>query len=277
MAMEQLIHKTAKRPEVKYDYFDESFHKFPSYLRRAAIETAVGQVSSFLTRYYDWQGGRRQRRDAKPPRFNPNLGVYPNLYQGQSVKFNQDFSACEIKVFTGSDWVWITIPIVRKGQRHLVITNERLSAALVVNQKTCHLSVPFLCKPHSLPEGDRVVAVDLGINTTAAVSVVTSNGTVIARHFIHPARDIDRRDKRLKRISSKAKRTIGGSKNGKLYKGFCRGNYRKATNINREIGQKVSSTIVQIAQQYGAKVIVQGKRILSIRQPQSQQAQVQSH
>jgi hypothetical protein len=41
----------------------------------------------------------------------------------------------------------------------------------------------------------------LGINTTATVSVVSQDGTVIHREFIHPGRDIDRRDKRLKSVS----------------------------------------------------------------------------
>ncbi len=32
-------------------YFEKRFYKFPSSLRRAAIEFVKGQVSSFLTRY----------------------------------------------------------------------------------------------------------------------------------------------------------------------------------------------------------------------------------
>lgn len=96
----------------------------------------------------------------------------------------------------------------------------------------------------------RYVSYNLGINTTATVSVINPDGTVSHREFIHPGRDIDRRDKRLKRISRKAQLT------GKLYKGFCRSLYRKAGNINREIGQKVSTRLVQIAKQYGVKYIV---------------------
>ena len=43
---------------------------------------------------------------------------------------------------------------------------------------------------------------------------------------------------------------------GKLSKGFARGLYRKANNINREIGQKVSARLIKIAKQYGVKYIV---------------------
>ena len=55
---------------------------------------------------------------------------------------------------------------------------------------------------------------------------------------------------RLKRLCKKASLT------GKLQKGFARGLYRKAGNINREIGQKVSARLVKIAKQYGVKYIV---------------------
>ena len=41
-----------------------------------------------------------------------------------------------------------------------------------------------------------------------------------------------------------------------MHKGFCRGLYRKAGNINQEIGQKISSRLIQIAKQYGVKYIV---------------------
>lgn len=94
----------------------------------------------------------------------------------------------------------------------------------------------------------------MGINSTATVSVITSTGTVIHREFIHPGRDIDCRDKRLKLISRKAKQTC--RKKSKLPFGFCRNLYRKATNINREISQRISRQIVKIAQIKGAKTIV---------------------
>ena len=94
-AIERLIHKTAAHPHPKHDYFGKRFYKFPSYLRRAAIEFVCGQVSSFLTRYREWQGGNRNRRDAKPPRFNPETGCYPTLYRGQCIKFTDDLGLAQ--------------------------------------------------------------------------------------------------------------------------------------------------------------------------------------
>lgn len=40
-ALEKLTHKTVLNPSPKYD-FDSAFYKFPSYLRRAAFQSAIG-------------------------------------------------------------------------------------------------------------------------------------------------------------------------------------------------------------------------------------------
>ncbi|MGK7874873.1 MAG: IS200/IS605 family accessory protein TnpB-related protein [Xenococcaceae cyanobacterium] len=252
-AVERWIHATAKRPSVKYPQINQVFHKFPSYYRRAAISFAIGQVSSYMTRYRDWQTGNRKRRDAKPPRLNAHAGCYPALYKGQCYK-RQGLDAVEIKVFTGSDWVWTTVQITGFGDRHEIGGNKMLSPSLILNPKSCHLSVPFHCKPPKRKPDKNVVAVDLGINTTATVAVVTFDGTVIHREFIHPGRDIDRRDKRLKSVSMRASKTMG--KGGKLHKGFCSNTYRKCRNINTQIGHIVSKRIVQIAAEYNAEAIV---------------------
>lgn len=110
------------------------------------------------------------------------------------------------------------------------------------------------CKPEKREGSSNVTAVDLGINTTATVTVVEKNGTVIHREFIHPGRDIDRRDKRLNTVSIKAKKTMG--KGGKLHSGFCRGIYRKCRHINKQISHNVSKRIVQIASRYNSNAIV---------------------
>lgn len=253
-AIEKLVHRTAQNPNPRYPAIDKAFHKFPSYLRRAAIMFAVGQVSSYMTRYWDWQSGQsRNRRDAKPPILNSLCGCYPTLYKGQCFKLH-GFEQVELKVFTGTDWIWITMPIASLRERHKVSTNQMKSPSLIVSDKSCHLSVPFECHPEKVKGSGLVVAVDLGINTTATVSVVSQDGTVIHREFIHPGRDIDRRDKRLKSVSMRAKKTMG--KGGKLGKGFCKNTYRKCRNINQQIGNIVSKQITQIAQKYSADAIV---------------------
>jgi IS605 OrfB family transposase len=253
-AVERLMHSTANRPVVKYPQIDRVFHKFPSYYRRAAISFAIGQVSSYITRYRDWQSGlSRKRRDAKPPTLNADAGCYPALYKGQCYKLHA-YDAVEIKVFTGADWVWTTVQITGLRERHEVPGNKMLSPSLIFNSKACHLSVPFHCVPPKRKRNENVVAVDLGINTTATVTVVTFDGTVIHRKFIHPGRDIDRRDKRLKSVSMRASKTMG--RGGKLHKGFCANTDRKCQNINTQIGHIVSKRIVQIASEFNSEAIV---------------------
>lgn len=248
-AVEKLIHKTSSNPNPKYQYFQKRFYKFPSYLRRAAIEFVGGQVSSFLTRYYDWQSGNRKRRDALPPRFNPEAGCYPALYRGQCIKFSDDFGSAQIKVWNGSDWVWTNVQIMRVRERHLLALSIGLSPSLIVRDGKAHLSVPFKLHPKKLT-GDVVCAVDVGINTTATATIVGSDGTVISRKFFHRGGDIDRRDKVLGQIRRKAKLTK------KLHKGFCKGLYRRARGINHNMAQHISKEIVQFASQHGASVIV---------------------
>ncbi|MGQ4647172.1 IS200/IS605 family accessory protein TnpB-related protein [Lyngbya aestuarii] len=253
-AVERLVHATTKNPHPKYPQINKAFPKFPSYLRRAAIMFAAGQVSSYMTRYRNWQSGQsRHRRDAKPPILNSEAGCYPALYKGQCFKLHS-FEQVEIKVFTGKDWIWTTIQITSWRERHLVANNKIKSPSLIIDGKRCHLSVPFECHPEKVRGTGFVVAVDLGLNTTATVSVVSRNGTVIHREFIHPGRDIDRRDKRLKSVSMRAKKTMG--KGGKLNSGFCKHIYRKCRNINQQIGHIVSQRITQIAQEYSVDAIV---------------------
>ena len=246
-AVEKLIHVTKKNPNPKYCYFWERFYKFPSYLRRAAIEFVKGQVSSYLARYQKWQSGVRKRRDAKPPVFNCNAGCYPALYRGQLIKFDADLAKAELKVWSGTDWVWLEVPIISKRHRHLI--GQGLSPYLIVSQKHCHLAVPFKIQPPQW-SSDRICAVDVGINTLATASIVCPDGTVTARTFIHRAVDIDRRDKQALAIRRKARLTL------KLYKGFCKTQYRKARNYNRNISEQVSRELVNFALANGASVIV---------------------
>ncbi|MGK7892108.1 MAG: IS200/IS605 family accessory protein TnpB-related protein [Xenococcus sp. (in: cyanobacteria)] len=246
-AIEKLIHQTKKNPTPKYKYFGVRFGKFPSYLRRAAIEFAWGQVSSYLTRYRAWQSGIRKRRGTKPPVFNPTANCYPALYGGNLIKFNSDYSIAKIKVWSGSDWIWSSIPIASVRSRHLV--GSRLSPYLVISQAKCHLAVPFKIKPSAV-KGETVCAIDVGINTLATAVIVTENGTVTARKFFHPSADIDRRDKQAAIIRKKARKTK------KLHRGFCQSHYRKARNISLNISHQISKQIVDFALANLASVIV---------------------
>lgn len=275
-AVERLIHATKQNGKPRYGVFDRRFRKFPSYLRRAAIEAACGQVSSFVTRYAKWQSGRRKRRDEKPPQRTNENALNPPLYRGQCVKFNESCTVADIKIWNGKDWVWIPVPIVGKRKRHKAPENKAQSPTLLVKGARAYLAVPFesFIKLPSPKKVRRVCALDLGINTTATASIVAQDGTVVARAFFHLAADIDRRDRGLAQIRHKARQTMG--KTGKLSEGFCKDAYRKATNRNRDMANRLSGQIIAFAQAHGVEAIVfehmkhfrpkGGKRRSSLRQ-----------
>jgi IS605 OrfB family transposase len=262
-AVERMIHQTADNPSPKHNYFQKVidkypfFRKFPSYLRRAAIADAIGIVSSFHSRYYEWQSGIRKHKTAKPPRLTVLCKTYPALYKGQQVRYGLNYQTVDIKIWSGTDWVWLeNIKIKRHGlSRHLIDGNEIQSPALVVNKNKCQLSMPIQIKKVDREDSGFVCSVDMGINNAATVSIVGKNGTVKARKFINPTRDIDRRNQRRMMIKKKSSQTVNLTKQ-KLPAGFCKGLYRKSANINLEISRKVMRGIVELAKTYNVKVIV---------------------
>lgn len=247
-AVERLMHPTAKNPNPKHRYFHNQFYKFPSYLRRAAINFVLGQVSSFMTRYDTWLDGDRRSPTAKPPGFNPVSGCYPALYAGQLLKLDEDFKVASIKLWDGKEWLWHDVQIKKTRERHKL--GELKSPSLILSGKRCHLSAPVKLVPIAIPERGRVCAVDVGINTLATASIIESSGTVVARKFFHQAADIDRRNRRAQLIRRKARKTA------KLSRGFCKSLYRKARHINEQIAQLTSRQLVDFARQNGASVIV---------------------
>lgn len=248
---EALIHPTKQRPRVRYRYFHLRFYKFPSYLRRVAINDAYGQVASFMTRYGRWLDGERRQANEKPPTLTLATQTWPALYKGQCIRYDDTLQRAAIKVFNGSDWVWTLLRIHSTGRRTEDVKAKRLSPLLVKVRGRYRLNVPFE-KKVALPAGDAdvVCAVDVGINTQATASIVRRDGTVVARCFLHRAADNDRLRRRLDRIRRKAKQT----KN--LSPGFCRQTYRKAFAIARNSAHHLSRELVRFAQAHGATVIV---------------------
>ena len=249
-AVERLVHPTSKNPNTRHTYFQNNFYKFPSYLRRAAIEFVAGQVSSYLTRYERWRSGIRSSKKSKPPVFNIDTGCYPALYQGQMFKIRDDNNV-ELKLWNGKEWRWSILQIKSKRKRHLHGVLKSPSLIFHPNKRNgLYLSVPIELKPKRKVALGKVCAVDVGINTLATCSIIKQDGTVVARKFIHPAADIDHRNKQARLIRTSAKKT----KN--LSTGFCSTRYRKAKNINNQIAHVTSNEIIRFAAQHEANVIV---------------------
>jgi len=249
--VEGLIHPTANRPSVKYRYFQHAFYKFPSYLRRSAIMDAVGQACSFLSRYDQWQTAIDRRHKHECP---PTFGVsnsFPSLYKGQCIKYADDLSFADIKVYKGNDWVWLTVPIKKTGKRATDVSQKRVSPLLVVTGKQASLAVPFERTVALSPKNAEVVcAVDLGINTSITASVVRSDGTVLGRRFIRRPGDIDRLHKRLSMIRTAAKKTK------RVSRGFAAKWYRKGFNLAKDSAHQMTRELVEFAASLGATTLV---------------------
>lgn len=70
------------------------------------------------------------------------------------------------------------------------------------------------------------------------------------RAFIHPAADIDRRDKSLAQVSHKARLT------GKLSEGGCKGLYAKGRHRNLQIACEVARELIELARAHQVTMIV---------------------
>lgn len=63
--LESLVHATEDNPEPPYARFDEEFPNLPSYLRRAALTAAIGDVSSWKSNHENWVEGGRKGHEPK--------------------------------------------------------------------------------------------------------------------------------------------------------------------------------------------------------------------
>ncbi|WP_075881795.1 IS200/IS605 family accessory protein TnpB-related protein [Vreelandella massiliensis] len=250
--IEALIHSTAKRPHVRYTYFANRYYKFPSYLRRVAIMDAVGQVRSFVTRFDQWRCGRRKHPHAKPPRLTASTKTFPSLYGGQCAKLNADATYAFIKVRQRNDWLWMGFRL--KGTCRFRGKGKAKSPLLTNNGRQWQLSLPEQFEPpkRSTTPPDRVLAVDVGINTAATWAVVDAQGTVHARGFISRT-DKDREYRLMARIRQAAKKhTRHGSR---LPPGFCRRDHQRLTRLADNQAHQISRQLVNMALNHGCQAI----------------------
>ena len=97
---EHLIH-TTKKNQARFD-FDLRFPKMPSYLRRAAIQHALGGVSSYKTRMGLWK--KTGWIEGKPRLVYENHAM-PVFYR--DVMYREDErgkDAAYLKLYDGHDW-----------------------------------------------------------------------------------------------------------------------------------------------------------------------------
>ena len=101
---EKLIH-TTKYSTAKYD-FDAKFYKFPSYLRRAAIQAALGSVSSYRSNYKNWEANGKVGNE---PKLQCDRFCFPTFYKTVMFSESNEPNQCYLKLYSKNDWVWVPI------------------------------------------------------------------------------------------------------------------------------------------------------------------------
>lgn len=245
--IERITHKTSKSPDVKYN-FDSSFYKFPSYLRRAAIAEAIGYVSSFKSQLENYNESDKK---AKQPTLNLHPNSYPVLYdKGNWIKLSD--GKARIKIYRNNDWVWLDINYDIKplysSKKYRFAGYEELSPTIRKYGKKYFLNISFKNKVKLTDNKDIACSVDLGINTSATCSIMTSDGTVMARSFINQASEKDRLNSLLGKLSKATRNS--GIKNSKPNL------WRKINNIKKHIAIDTMNKIIAFAQANNATVIV---------------------
>lgn len=102
-AIERLIH-TTKANIAKYPEFDECFHKFPSYLRRDVISTAIGKVKAYRSNLANWLA--LSVKTGKSPQLNKHHYEFPCLFRDNMYQEVMDNWAL-IKIYHQHDWIWL--------------------------------------------------------------------------------------------------------------------------------------------------------------------------
>ena len=248
--IEHLCHKTADNLYPRYVDFDIEFYKFPSYLRRSAISEAIGKVSSYKSNLANWEAGNTDVCKNKPSR--PKAGyVYPCMYRTGMYEQADTYEA-KIKVFVRNTWDFVTVQLRKSDMDYIYRrckTRKQCAPTLQKRGKEWFLDFPFEEKVKladvSVYE-QTIVAVDLGINTAATVSVMRSDGTILGRHFCKLSKETDHLMHSVNRI--KKAQQHDNRKTPRLW--------ARAKGINHDVAVKTATYIMDVAVLYNADTIV---------------------
>lgn len=245
---EHLVHGT-KHNIAKYD-FDARFHKMPSYLRRAVIQEALGSVSSYRSNHANWEKDGRQ---GKEPKLQAEHLAMPTFYNKEMYCASHDPCAAYLKLFFNNDWVWVKVRLRGTDVRYLKRYWQHCKPSAPTLEKRYgkyYLRFAFTeeVKLSETPvTNQRICAVDLGLNSDAVCSIMSADGTVLARKFINFPSEKDHLWHVLNRIRRYQREH--GSQNVQSF-------WKYARRLNDELAKKISSAIIDFAVLYSVDCIV---------------------
>lgn len=255
---EKLVHSTKENPNAPYD-FDKSFYKFPSYLRRSAIQDALGIVSSYYSnlenynkeRYETISNGRKFKK--KAPKLSLTHFKCPALYKGNMFIRTGSYSA-NIKILKNNDWIWLPVKLNKQDINYIdknCYSLKELSPIIVAKGRKVYLKFSYEHKidfSNKNIKDQKILAVDLGLNHSAVCSIMNSYGTVTNRLFINQTVEKDRMNHLLNRMKLKQKQSAPKTKMPKIW--------AKINGLNTQIVNDTVSQIVNFAKQNEVDTIV---------------------
>lgn len=246
--IERLIHSTSARKAV-YPSFDKIFHKMPSYLRRQAINTAVGHAKTYRKNLELWESNGCK---GKKPRLGRCGNRMPAFYKGNMFVLCEDGSyQVRLKIFIRNDWIWQTFTLNKSDMDRIAVKRgfsfDKASSP-VLKKRGRRFSLAFAFETEGrLPETtEKICSVDIGINHSAVCSVMDRTGTVAGRTFIKfPVEE----DRFTKVLAYTRKAYSNGSKG-------CNKLWRWAENYNGCLAIKTATAIVEFALKNNVDAIV---------------------
>ena len=248
-AAEHLVH-TTKKNQARFG-FDIRFPKMPSYLRRAAIQHALGSVSSYETRLEQW--GATGELSGKPHLTCENHDM-PVFYR--DVMYREGTEGKDeayLKLYDGHDWRWFCVCLSHTDMEYLRRNWYGKKASAPTLEKRHHkyflrFSYTEEMTLTQTPVKDQIIcSVDLGINTDAVCTIMRADGTVLGRKFIDFPSEKDRMYRTLGRIQ-RFQREHGSAQAGERWA------YTRRLNI--ELSRKIAGAVAEYAWENHADVIV---------------------
>ena len=248
-AAEHLVHTTKRNP-ARFD-FDFCFPKMPSYFRRAAVQHALGSVSSYQTRLEHWKAEGQKKGK---PYLESKQYAMPVFYHDVMYRKNtEEKDAAFLKLYDGRDWKWFAVRMKHTDMEYLRKhwSGEKASAPILEKKHHKYFLRFTYTEEVSLnktPVKEQTIcSVDLGINTDAVCTIMRPDGTILGRKFINFPSDKDRMYRVLGRIR-RFQREHGSRQ--------VQGRWAYAKRLNTELGKKIAREIVFYASENRADVIV---------------------
>ena len=244
---EKLVH-TTKSNKATYD-FDAEFYKFPSYLRRSVIQTALGCVSSYQSNLQNW----KLNPVGKEPTLTYDRMLMPTFYNKNMYLTSDNPYECRIKVYLNRDWVWKTVKFVKTDVKYIEKHLKDLSPSAPVLEKrfgTYYLRFAFdeFVSLNNTELSNRTIcSVDLGLNSDAVCTIMNSVGTGCARKFINFTYEKDQLWHLCNRIK-KQQRKYGPQS--------VKRKWSYAKYLNQELSVKIAAAIVAFAKLHQVDTIV---------------------